>query len=253
MNAPVRIPGEPVPIGDNSAPTPFDLCRDEIEALYMEAKNHLDGEPITTQAAAEGIGKLMDMLRQAHKKADEARITENKPFDDGKAEVQERYAPLISDTKKIKGKTVLALDACNKALAPFLAAQDAEKRRKEVEAREAARVASEAAAAAFQSSRFDDLTGREEAEQLATAAKAAEVAARRAEKDRATVKGGARAIGLRTTYRPEITDPTAFAKWVWLNHKSEMLGHLQAIAERHVTNGSRSMPGITVHEERKAQ
>jgi len=242
-------------IGHNNPPeaTPFDLSRDEIESLYGEAKNFLDGEPVTTQAMADAIGKLMADTRDAAKRADERRKAENKPFDDGKAEVQARYAPLISDTKAVRGKAVLALEACNKALAPFLAAQDAEKRRKEAEAREAARVAAEAAATAFQASRVDDLAAREEAERLASQAKAAEAAARRAENDRATVKGGARAIGMRKTYSVTVTDTQAFARWVWANRQHELAGMLQTLADRLCSDGLRDMPGVTITEGVRAQ
>ena len=52
-------------------------------------------------------------------------MKENEPFD-LKAEVQARYAPLIGNTKAVKGKTVLAADACKAALAPWLMAVEAE-------------------------------------------------------------------------------------------------------------------------------
>jgi hypothetical protein len=40
-----------------------------------------------------------------------------KPFDEGKAEVQGRYNPLIQDKR---GKTDLAIAACNDTLKPWL-------------------------------------------------------------------------------------------------------------------------------------
>jgi hypothetical protein len=253
MNAPVRIPGVPAPIGDNAEPTPFDLSKQQIEDLYGEAVNFLDGEPVTTQEMADAIGKLMASTREAVKLADERRKAENEPFDAGKAEVQARYAPLISDTKSVRGKAVLALEACNKALAPFLAAQDAEKRRVEAEAREAARAAQEAAQAAFRASQVDDLAAREEAERLATVAKAAEATARKAENDRATVKGGARAIGMRKTYSAQVTDLRAFARWVWTHREHELGGMMQTLAERLCSDGVRDLPGVAITEGVRAQ
>jgi hypothetical protein len=242
-------------IGHNNPPepTPFEASRDEIDGLFGEAKNWLDGSGVQSQADADGVSKLLDMIRKATAAAEARRKAENKPFDDGKAEVQARYNTLIGDTKASKGKAVLASEVCKQALSPWLQKLDAEKRAAAEKARAEADEKNRLAQEALRASQVTDLAAREAAEELNREAKAAEAAARRAENDKAQAKGGARAIGLRTTYRPEITDPTAFAKWVWLNHKSEMLGHLQTIAERHVANGSRSMPGITVHEERKAQ
>lgn len=65
--------------------------RINIEDLFTQAKGFLDGDPVTSQAVADEIGALLAEIRQAEKAADEARKLENKPFDDGKAEVQERY------------------------------------------------------------------------------------------------------------------------------------------------------------------
>ncbi|KQT08501.1 hypothetical protein ASG40_11510 [Methylobacterium sp. Leaf399] len=256
MNAPVRIPGQPAPIGDNAGPvepTPFDLSAQEIGDLYEEARNFLDGEPIQTQAMAEAVGKLMASIRDAAKVADQRREAENKPFNEGKAEVQARYNTLIGETKTVTGKAVLALNACDKALAPFLAAREAEKRRVEAEAREAARVAEEAARAAFQASRVDDLAAREEAERLAATARDAEAAARRAEKDRATVKGTGRAIGVRKTYAAEVVDTQAFARWVWANRQDALTGWLKSLADQLCSQGVRDMPGVKITEGVRAQ
>ena len=113
-------------IGHNNPPAdPFGAIKAHIDDLYVEAKNWLDGEPITTQAQADQVTRLLDMIRDAEKVADNARKEENKPFDDGKAAVQAKYAPLISDTKAVKGRTVLAAEACKAALAPWRQAQEA--------------------------------------------------------------------------------------------------------------------------------
>ena len=68
-------------IGHNNPPepTPFDLSKAEIESLYMEAKNWLDGEGVTTEAQAEAVSKLIDLLRKAEKaaeKVEEAKVEE---------------------------------------------------------------------------------------------------------------------------------------------------------------------------------
>ncbi|AWB24191.1 hypothetical protein DA075_27670 [Methylobacterium currus] len=77
-------------------------------------------------------------------------------------------------------------------------------------------------------------------------------AAHRAEQDRAAARGGARATTLRTTYRAELTDPRAFARWAWENAHDELIGHLTTMAERRTAAGFRDLPGVTLREDRKA-
>lgn len=237
-------------IGHNRSP--FDLRQEEILDLYDEAKNWLDGGEVETQEDADGVSKLLDMLRKAVKKADDARKEEVKPFDDGKAAVQERYAPLIADTKSKKGKAIIAIDACKKALAPFLAKQEAEKRAAAEAARRDAEAAEIAAQDAFTKAASNDLEAREEAERLAEAAKKATALASRAEKDRAGARGGARAVTLRTYYRAEVTDANEFARYLWLNHRSEMDEFMSGIARRLVNAKQRDIPGVTIHEDKRA-
>jgi hypothetical protein len=145
-------------------PTPFEKISEEIETLYGEARLWLDGEPVATQGQADGIAKLLNMIRDAAKRADLLRVAENKPFDDGKAEVQRRYAALIADTKGMKGKTTIATDACKKALAPWLDKLDremkAEAERLRLAAEEKARVAQEA----IRATAGDNIAEREAAE-----------------------------------------------------------------------------------------
>lgn len=239
-------------IGHNAppAPTPFEESRDEIEALFAEAKHWLDGKPVETQAEADGVAKLLGLIREAASRADARRIEEKRPHDEAGAEIQARYNALIGATKSIKGKATLAAEACKAALAPFLARQEAEKRAAADAARREAEERARDAAAAFAVSAPSDLTGRAEAEALAAEAREAERTAGRAERDRAAARGGARAATLRVSYRAEITDPTAFARWLWANAHDELLGHLAMIAHRRVAAGQREMPGVAVREER---
>jgi hypothetical protein len=233
-------------------PTPFDLSKDEIEGLFGEAKNWLDGSGVNSAADAEGVSRLLDMIRKATATADERRKVEAKPFDDGKAEVQTRYGLLIGDTKSVKGKAVLAAECCKRALTPWLDKVEADKRAVAEAARKEADAKAAAAQEALRTSSHDDLLAREAAEEQLREAGKAEAAAKRAEKDKAHAKGGTRAVSLRSTFRPEITDATAFARWLWSDHKQELIGHLMTIAERHVANGARTLPGVTVHEDRGA-
>lgn len=241
-------------IGHNQPPSPFEEIKAKIEGLYEEAKQWLDGEPVTTKGQADSINKLIGMITDAAKEADALRVKENEPFDTGKAEVQARYAPLIADTKSVKGKTVLAVAAAKKALTPWLTKLDDEKRAAEAKARAEAEEAARKAADAFRLSAADDLAAREEAERLAEEARHADIAARKAANDKAQAKGGTgRATGLRSFYSPEITDYTAFARWVWNNRKEEMRGFLDEMSERLVRqNPTVTADGMKVNEERRA-
>lgn len=241
-------------IGHNSPPepTPFDLSRDEIEGLFMEAKNFLDGEPVSTQAQADAIGKLKHMLMQAGKRADERRADEKRPHDDAAAEVQSRYASLVANfatkTKAPDGKVTLALKVCDRALVPFLAVETARKAAVAEAARAEAQRRSEAAAAAFPASRHDDLAAREEAERLAASAKAAEADACRAEKSKASVGGGARVVTLRTIVTAKVTDRKAFLLWFAAHRPDELEGLLQSAVERLCSAQVRGLPGVTYTE-----
>ncbi len=242
------------PIGHNQPPepTPFDLSRDEIDGLYGEAQHWLDAGGIKSAADAEGVSKLLDLLRKAIKRADERRIAEAKPHDDAKAEIQARYGALIQDNKSGKGKAVLAAEVCKAALTAWLERQEAEKQAAAAAARHEADEWAREAALALQLSKPSDLEEREHAENLAQEARRAEVAAGRAEKDRASARGGTRAVTLRAAYRADITDATAFARWAWANCRGELTAALAVIASRQVAAGTRAIPGVTIHEDRKA-
>lgn len=241
-------------IGDNNPPTPFEEISEKISDLYDEAKQWLDGDPVDSQGQADALNTLINMIRQAEKEADALRKDEVKPFDEGKAEVQARYNPLIGKTKSVTGKTVLALDVAKKALTPWLEKLDAEKREVERVAREQAEAARKAAEQAFILSEKDNLAEREEAERLADAAKQADINARVAAKDKSHAKGGVgRATGLRSEWHAEITDKREFARWIWTNRESEMSGWLSEMADKIVKqNHDQEIPGVKIIEERKA-
>lgn len=226
--------------------TPFDKAAARIDLLHLEATNWLDGEPIDSQAQADAVSKLLDEARKAKKEADDARKTEAKPFDDGKAEVQARYNPLLKQADTIG-------DVCKKVLAPFLAKVEAEKREVERIAREKANAAAEAALKAHQAAAATDLAAREKAEAMLVEAKTLEAAANRAEKDKGAAKGGARAVTLRSVWTATISDNTAFARYVWQNHTNDMVEFLEGYASQLVRNGARDLPGVIVTEEKRAQ
>lgn len=243
-------------VGGNNPPesTPFEKVEKEIGDLWDECKLWLDGATVDSKEIADGIGNLLAMLRAAEARADIARIAENKPFDEGKAAVQAKYAPLIADTKAMKGKTVLAAEACKKALQPWL---DAEQKRIQEAARkareEADRQAREALAAHRRAQEAANLEERAKAEALLAAAKKANTTANKAERQTASVGGSiGKAIGLRTVYTPVITDVQAFARYVWTDHRTEIDAFLSGFAKRLFDAGHKNMPGVTITESKQA-
>lgn len=234
-------------IGHNNPPAdPFGALSAHIEDLYAEARNWLDGEPVTTQAQADEIARLLDLIRDAEKLADEARKEENKPFDEGKAAVQAKYAPLIADTKAVRGKTVLAAEACKAALAPWRQAQEAIKQEAARKAREEAEAAARAAAEAMRASQVDDLAAREEAERLVREADQAAKLANRA--DKAATTG----TGLRSYWSPKLVDGVAAARHYWLTDRQACEEFFLSLANRDTRQGIRTIPGFEVVEERRA-
>jgi hypothetical protein len=231
-------------------PTPFEMSEVEIGDLYAEAKNWLDGEPVTSQAQADGLSKLIDDLRKSAKLADERRVAENKPFDDGKAEVQARYAPLIADTKSVKGKAVLAIDMAKQALAPWLQKLEAEKQAAAAKARAEADEKLRIAQDALRASQVADLDKREAAEALIREAEKAEATATKAEGAKAHATGGSRAMGLRSVWRAEMTDGRAAAAHYWTTRRRDVDAFFQGLADADVRAGKREIPGFNIIEDR---
>jgi len=232
-------------IGHNNPPqSPFEAVKVNIEDLYLEARNWLDGEPITNQLQADALESLLDQIREAEKAADAARKEENRPYDDGKAEVQARYAPLISDTKAVKGMTVRAIEACKAALAPWR--QEQERIRQEAARKAREEAAAKAVQATALSRAADDLMARERAEQ---AVKEAEQAAKAASKaDKAATTG----TGLRSYFRPELVDGVEAARHYWQTNREACEAFFLSLAKTDVQNGKRTLPGFNVIEERRA-
>lgn len=247
MEAPARLAA----IGDNNPPekTPFEIVSERIDDLWTEAQNWLDGSKVETESDAEAVSKLLDLFRKAAAEADDARKAEVKPYDEAKAAIQAKYAPLIADTKAVKGRTVIAIEACKKALAPWLEKKEREQREAAEAARKAAeekqRIAQEALAKAREA---DDLAQREAAEQKLQEAKRAEQIASKAEKAKPNVASGGRAIGLRRSYAPELVDGVAAARHYWATRRADMEAFLLDQARKDVAAGVRDIPGFTINE-----
>lgn len=230
-------------MGHNQPPAGFETCQSAIQDLYDEAKQWLDGEPITDQEQADALNTLASRIREAAKLAEENRKQEAKPFDDGKAEVQARYKPL-------KAMADNALDSVKAALKPYLLELDrqqreaAEKARQEAEAK---RLEAEFAIAARDET---NLAQREQAEKMLADAKEAEAAAARSEKAKAHAKGDGRATGLRTQWAVAIENESAAMQWAWKSYRTEMLASCLDLAKAEVRRGKRSIQGFTIIEEK---
>jgi len=203
---------ERVRLGGNMPPeeetlTPYQRHKQRIEDLYEEARGWLDGDPIETAAIAGEVGKLKGMLQEAWNEAEAARVEEKRPHDEAAKAVQGRYNPLI---KKETGLVAVAVDVCNKALAPYLKKLDDEQRalaaKLKEEADAAAAAAREKAQLAAATASLDD---REEAEAAIDAAKALQKDAKYADKAKPQTGGFTKNVGLRSVYTAELVDPKA--------------------------------------------
>lgn len=245
-----ELPADHLP-GANNPPeaTPFEAVSIHIDDLMTEARNWCDGAKVENQAQADAVSRLIEDFRLAHQAADKARVEENRPFDEGKAAVQSKYAPLIADTKTVTGKTVLATNALKAALKPFLDALAAQKRAAELAAQQEAQRAAAAAAEAMRASAPDNLEEREAAEALVETARLAEKAASRAANDKAQAHGGSRALGLKTYFRPEMISPGDALRHYAVERNAELKTFLTGLAEADVREGKRQIPGFKVIED----
>lgn len=245
MNAPATLAEPIAPIGHNNPPAdPFDGFAVHIQDLFDEAKNFLDGKAIESQGQADAVSALLDQFRKVAKDADAARAAEKKPHDDAGKAVQAKWKPQLD-------KCELGAKTCKDALAPWLMKLEAEKRAAAEAARLEAEARAKAAAEAMRAAQADDLAAREEAEALVAAADEAMTAASRAEKDKAHAKGGERATGLRSYFRPELTDPKAALIHYVGQQPDAVKGFLTTLAEADVRAGKRQIPGFNIIEERR--
>lgn len=237
MTDAVHIPNEP---------GPFDAIRIHIDDLYAEAKNFADGKPVETQGQADAVQALMRQIQEAEKLADAERVKENDPFDKGKAEVQARYAPLIANTRAVKGKTVLAIEALKTSLAPWLQRvadeQEAARQKAKAEADAAAQKAQDALRAA------QGLADKEQAESLADDAKASAKAFSEAEKARPQASGYGRAATLRSVWKPSLSDIRQACRHYFTERPEAFEAVVQKLAEDDVRSGKRSIPGFNIIE-----
>lgn len=222
-------------IGGNNPPDEFAIISEKIHDLYDTAKDFIDGDPIDNQSLADTVERLLGEIKLAEKEADEHRKYECTPFDEGKKAIQEKYAPLIANTKGITGLTVLSKKACQDALTPWKqklqAIKDEEARLKREKADRLVREAQEATQAA-------SLKDREEAEKLLKESQAAQAAAKKAEKT--NIKG------MRTVWDIEVVKPTELLRHYWNTRTDELEQFAAKLAEQDVRSGVREIPGCKI-------
>lgn len=219
--------------------SPLELSTEAIDDLFETATGIVDGTGVTSAKEEAVVDKLLDDIRAAGKEAEARRVAEKAPWDAGAKAVQAAWTPIIK-------KADLAADACKKALQPYrqrIADEKADEARKAA-AEATAKIAE--AQAAFRASNVANLEERAKAEALLDEAKAAEKVSAKAEKAATT------GLGLRKSYRAEVTDMREFARFIWQDHNEEVSTMFCEFAQSLVNRGNHKIPGVTVIEERKA-
>lgn len=231
-------------------PTPFELSESEIGDLFVEARAWLDGEQIQDEDQAEAVGNLLREMRAAAAKALERRSADKKPHDDAAQAVLDAYHPLIGDTKKGKGKAVRAIEGCKALADKWLAKVEAEKRAKAEAARAEAVERERIAREAMQASNVENLAERERAETLVKQAQAATREADKAEKDRAVIRGGGRAISARVYHDAVLVDSAAALKHAKTAWPEDLKAWLVQRAQQDMDRKVLTIPGFDAVERR---
>jgi hypothetical protein len=226
-------------IGHNNPPA-FEAHKADINDLYNEAKNWLDGEKVETESVATKISDLMNLARKAKSAAEKSRTEEKKPFLDAGKEIDGKY-------KEITTKADTAIDVCKKALQPYLEEQEhirqEEIARAKREAEEAERLAQEA----FANAKADNLEDRESAYEASDAAIKAKAVAKKIENTKANSSSQfGRAISLRTTRIAVVTNLQKAAEYYWSTDRGRQ-AFLECV-ERLARQDMKEVPGIEIHE-----
>jgi hypothetical protein len=249
----VALAEAPAPLGHNNPPepTPYEAVKIHLDDLLTEAGNWADGSGVENQAQADEVSRLIEDLRKGGDAADDARLTEGKPFKVKLDAIQTRWNVYIAGFKsKVKnpGKVPVAIDALKATLKPFLDRLAAEKAAAEAAARRIAEEASRKAAEAFRTAQASDLAARQAAEALEAEARAAQARATAAANDKAHAKGGSKAMGLTRTWTPVMVDRKAALIHYAKTRPEDLQGFLQGLAAADVREGKRQIPGFDIQE-----
>lgn len=231
----------------NAPADPFEAHKADIDDMYDEAKNWLDGQAIKNAAQADDVASLIDRLSKAWKAADDARDTEKRPHLEAGNAVQAKYKPILTKAETAKAVAKKAQETWLKKLRDE---QAAIARKAAEEAQAAAKAALDAIQAANEAG---DLGAREEAETLVEQAKDLIYDAKVAEKAKPQAKSqfGARAMGLRSVWTPALIDGVLAMRHYWLipDRRAEIEALMLEMARKDVRAGTRSIPGFSVTED----
>lgn len=206
----------------NNAPDPLDEAIAPFGDTITMAEQWLDGVPVSTEAQMAEVDELIAGMKAAKKAVEAAKEEEYRPHKAACDGVVSKYAPTLKDVDRLVKGLVGLVDGFKRKLA---AEKEAKRREAERAAWEATRAAHEAAEAAdatnIEAMRAADdaLRQAEEAQALANAAKAD------------TVKG------LRKTWFHEVTDLTAFLRWVFVNDRAALEAFAEEYARKHREDG----------------
>jgi hypothetical protein len=223
---------------DNAPPDPFVAHKVNIESLYEEAKNWADGKVIETQAQADEVERLLDMIDAAYAAAEASRVAAKKPLDDEIAKIQTAYNPLIGNTTKITGIAVKAKTALLGVQTVWKNKLQAERDAEAARLRKIADDAAEAARKAAATVDHTDLAAAEEAEAVIQQAAVASRQATQAASN--TVKG------MRTVWETVIADKKQATLAMLTRHPDQCLAFFLDLAKADVREGKREIPGFTI-------
>lgn len=229
-------------IGGNNPPPPVESHALHINDLLDEAKNFLDGEPISTQGQADAVGELLKRIREARAGADEQRAIEKKPHDDAGKAVQAVWKPLLE-------RCDLAATTAKNALAPWRLKLEAEQKAAAEQARIAAEEAAAKLRAAHKTTKADDLEGQMIQADLEREAEDAAKAAKRA----ASAKVATSGTRLVSVWNTTLTDPIAALKHYKARQPEALKDWLLEQAQADVRNGARVIPGFEILETKEAR
>ena len=231
-------------------PDTFGAIVAHFDSLWEESLHWFDGAAIESDAQASKVQELLRMWQEAAKAADDARKADNKPFDDGKAAVQERYAPLIAETKAVTGKAPKAITACKGALTAWLRKKEQERQAEAKRLADAAEAAAKAAREATQAAHAEnDLGAIEAAEQTIADARNAQIAARRVEATSTRATGMGRAVGLRDNWVATLSDRSVALKHYIATDPESLADWLLERGRQDVRAGRRTIPGFTIENQ----
>lgn len=229
--------------GGNNPP-PIVTISDCIDALHETVASIT---AITDEDQARDVAETIAEIRAAEKQADDERTAQKAPHLSAGRAVDAAWKPVIDKAGRAKNAALAAQTV-------WLKAQEAARERREAIARHAADAMAEAARKAHAAANPADLEQVEAAEAALEQARKADAAANAVAAARTTAKGygDARAVGLRTYYRADVTDPAEFARYLWRNHNAEYLVWLATVAARMVAADKCNLPGVIAVAEQRA-